>query len=204
MSTGSRLLVSFLLLALAVSVHAADPARAAKDPYLTCGIFIGKIEEGARIFTPVRLLPFDHPESLGHEFPTALELHQSEADLISLIGQKIGLRLQATLQRYPRQPSMHWGYPEFAPPLIDEMKHADTISFESRVSTIPGLRVVAYRDRFPLSFIVDTRGLTLAERGMKQATTMGLEISRAQLLNALSELASRIPAHGTWIVILRK
>jgi hypothetical protein len=175
-----------------------------KNGFLTCGIFIGKIEEGARIFTPSRLLPFGHPEALNHEFPTAVELHESECDILVIIGQKIGLRLQATLQRYPKQPSTKWSYPEFEQSPVDEVRRADTLSFDSHMSAIPGLRVVAYKDRFPLSFIVDTRNLTLEERGMKQATTMGLDISRAQLLNAFSAIASRIPARGTWIVILRR
>jgi hypothetical protein len=43
--------------------------QAARSPaYLTTGIFIGSIEEGARIFTPARLLPFDHREALRHHF----------------------------------------------------------------------------------------------------------------------------------------
>ena len=181
----------------------APDSVAGKHSFLTCGIFIGMIEEGARVFTPSRFLPFDHPEALGHEFPTALELHPSECDILVFIGQKIGLRLQATLQRYPKQPSTKWSYPDFERPSLDEVRRADTLSFDSRISTIPELRVVAYRDRFPLSFIVDTRNLSLEERGMKQATTMGLDINRSQLLDAFSVIASRIPAHGSWIVILR-
>src|SRR5512140_2920330 len=94
-------------------------AQSTRTPaYLTTGIFIGAIEEGARIFTPVRLLPFDHPEALGHQFPTVLQLHRDEDRLLILLGQHAGLRLSATLQRYPKQPDTVWPYANFqSPPL---------------------------------------------------------------------------------------
>ena len=173
-------------------------------PYLTFGLFIGKIEEGARIFTPVRFLPFDHPESLGHQFPTALELHQSEAEVLLHIGKVAGLRLAATLQRYPKQPIAEWKYPAFSMPPWKAVQAADTIEFAATTAAIPGLSVVVFSDRFPLAFIVDTRALTLEERGMKLATTMGLDLDRAQFLHGLTETASRIPAAGVHIVLFRR
>lgn len=196
----------YLLMALAsvtASLAAARTEHGMSKPYLTFGIFIGKIEEGARVFTPVRLLPFNHPEALGHEFPTALELHESEYEVLVFIGEKVGLKLQTTLERYPRQPISTWKYPAFEIPPVEQIKRADTLSFDAKTSPIPGLRVVAYKDRFPLSFIVDTRRLTLDERGMKRATAMGLDITRAQFLNGLMSVGSRIPDHGTWVVIFR-
>ena len=87
--------------------------RAEGRPFLPVGVFIAPIEEGARIFTPVRLLPFDHPEALGHEFPNALQLHGTEFDTLVLLGSHAGLGLAATLQRYPRQPDAAWPYPGF-------------------------------------------------------------------------------------------
>ena len=161
------------------------------------------MEEGARVFTPTRLLPFDHPEALGHQFPTALELHQLEYEMLVFIGEKIGLKLQTTLQRYPTQPISVWKYPDFEVPPVEDVREAGTLSFEARTSPIPGLQVVAYKDRFPLSFIVDTRHLTLEERGMKRATAMGLDVTRAQFLDGLTKTGLRIPDHGTWIVIFR-
>jgi hypothetical protein len=32
---------------------------------------------------------------------------------------------------------------------------------------------------------------------------MGLDLTRAQFLDGLTNVGSRIPAHGTWIVIFR-
>lgn len=75
-----------------------------------------QIEEGARVFTPARLLPFDHPEALGHQFPTLQQLYASEFPALVWLGAQAGLRLWATLQRYPREPSATWPYPEFQPP----------------------------------------------------------------------------------------
>jgi hypothetical protein len=82
-------------------------------PFLPVGVFIAPIEEGARIFTPVRLLPFDHPEAYGHEFPNALQLRGSEFDAIVLVGEHAGLRLSATHQRYPEQPDPTWPFEGF-------------------------------------------------------------------------------------------
>jgi hypothetical protein len=197
------LFLLIVLLAQPARSAVADSGYATSKPFVTCGIFIGKIEEGARVFTPTRLLPFNHPEVLGHQFPTALELHQSEYDILVFIGEKIGLKLQTTLERYPTQLISAWKYPDFEVPPVEEVRHADTLSFDPKTSPIPGLRVVAYKDRFPLSFIVDTRHLTLDERGMKRATSMGLDLTRAQFLDGLTKIGLRIPDHGTWIVIFR-
>jgi hypothetical protein len=71
----------------AVSVNCAMVSvRAAQGPSrhtVPIGIFLGRIEEGARISTPVRLLPFDHHESDGHQFPNALRLYGTELDPFS-------------------------------------------------------------------------------------------------------------------------
>jgi hypothetical protein len=61
--------------------------------YVTTGIFIASIEEGARIFTPTRLLPFGHPEALTHEFPTVQQFHGGEDQVLLIIGQAAGLGL---------------------------------------------------------------------------------------------------------------
>jgi hypothetical protein len=66
---------------------------------------------------------------------------------------------------------------------------------------LPGLRAVAYLDRFPLAFIVDTRGLSLATRRMDRATSSGLDVSRAQLQAALAVGAQTGPPTGAWMLV---
>jgi hypothetical protein len=83
---------------------------APSEPNAPVGLFIGAIEEGARIFTPVRLLPFEHSESLGHDFPTVLQLHGPEFALLLWLGERAGYRLWPTLEHYPAQPAADWPY----------------------------------------------------------------------------------------------
>ena len=188
------------LLALMLPIMAAGQAKTSVQGYVTCGIFIAPIEEGARIFTPVRLLPFGHPEALTHEFPTVQQFHAGEDQIVIILGRAIGLRLGATLQRYPMQPDNAWPYPQFQPPPLEAIKAATVITKPTQLSPLPGLRAVAYLDRFPISFIVDTRGLTLAQRHMQQATTMGLDTNRAAFLNALQQASQYVPAAGAAIL----
>jgi hypothetical protein len=177
-------------------------ARQAGAPrYVTTGLFIASIEEGARIFTPVRLLPFEHPEAQGHEFPTVQQLHGGEDQALLAIGQAVGLRLGATLQRYPTEPDTLWPYPDFTAPPVARIRTAPVISRRAIDAPLPGLRAVAVVDRFPISFIVDTRGLSLADRHMAQPTTMGLDVSRAQFLSALTRAAQAAPATGAAVIV---
>lgn len=189
----------FLAAAFLVPVQAAGA-----QAYITAGVFIGAIEEGARIFTPARLLPFDHPEALGHEFPTVLQFHRDEDRLLLVLGQHAGLRLWATLQRYPTEPDTLWPYAPFRPPPLAAFQSVTPIMRRAPDAPLPGLRAVAFLDRFPLAFIVDTRGLSLAERQMQQATTMGLDMTRAQFLAALGEAARAVPAAGPAILVFRR
>jgi hypothetical protein len=176
-------------LLLSGSALAQSPAPANK-PYLTVGLFFGRIEEGARIFTPVRLLPFGHPEAGTHEFPTLQQLHGTEFPALIWLGNQVGLRLWTTLERYPTQPATDWPYSEFAQPPDSIQLRAATITHRPHSEVpMPGLRAVLYDARHPILFLVDTRMLTLAERGMRASTAMGLDVSRADLLRAL-ELAS--------------
>lgn len=174
------------------------------ERYLPFGIFLGGIEEGARIFTPTRLLPPEHPEALGHDYPTTLVHDTAEYETLLLLGEHAGLKLGATLQRYPRQPEAHWPYAGYARPPVARIREARPVHAELACAPVPGLRVVAYRDRQPLAFIVDTRGMTLAERGMTRATTSGLDLSRAAFLAGLAELAGRVPAAGVQILVLAR
>lgn len=177
------------------------PQQPAAPRYLTTGLFIAAIEEGARIFTPVRLFPFDHPEAMGHEFPTVGQLHGGEDQVLLIIGQAAGLRLGATLQRYPTQPDSLWPYAPFRPPPVSEIRAAAGISRSAADAPLPGLRALAVMDRCPISFIVDTRGLSLADRHMRHATAMGLDLSRADFLAALTRAAEAAPATGAAVIV---
>jgi hypothetical protein len=188
-------------LALLCPMFHGAQAPPPQSPYVTTGIFIASIEEGARIFTPARLLPFGHPEALTHEFPTVQQLHGGEDRVLIIIGQAAGLRLSATLQRYPTQPDSLWPYAPFKRPPVEAIRAAPVILKQAKESPLPGLRAVAYFDRFPISFIVDTRGLSLAERHMQQATTMGLDINRATFLDALKNANRFVPEKGAAILV---
>lgn len=148
-----------LMLLPVTALRAQQPAA---PRYLTTGIFIASIEEGARIFTLARLLPFGHPEALTHQFPTVLQLHGGEDQVLLVIGLAAGLRL------------------------------------------LPGLRAIAVVDRSVDSFIVDTRGLSLADRHMQQATTMGLDLSCAGFVAALDRAALAAPAVGAAIIVFTR
>ena len=178
----------------------ADAAAQDGRPHLPFGIFIGSIEEGARIFTPTRLLPLAHPEALGHDFPTTLVHHEAEAETLVLLGEHVGLHLRSTLQRYPRMPVDHWPYPEFSPPPVAQVRAAVVVALDTSCSPLPGLRVAAFQDRQPLSFIVDTRGMSLGERGMSRATSAGLDMSRQEFTDALAALAEHVPERGMAIL----
>jgi hypothetical protein len=80
-------------------------------------------------------------------------------------------------------------------------RNEDLIRKPAQESPLPGLRVVAYVDRFPVSFIVDTRGLSLDERHMRQPTTMGLDINRATFLDALKKASPSVPEKGAAILV---
>jgi hypothetical protein len=200
MKPGSARLVAAAWL---VALFAARP-QATDTTYLTTGLFIGAIEEGARIFTPVRMLPLDHPEALGHQFPTVQQFHRHEDRLLVSLGQHAGLRLSATLQRYPMEPDTLWPYGPFQPPPINAFQSVMPVTRSAAATPLPGLRAVAFLDRFPLAFIVDTRGLTLSERQMQQATTMGLDVTRAQLMAALTAAAEAVPARGPAILVYQR
>lgn len=174
------------------------------DQYLTFGIFIGSIEEGARIFTPVRFLPFEHPEALGHQFPTVLQFHGGEDRLLVDLGRHAGLLLGATLQRYPTEPDSSWPYTAFRPPPVANFMAVSPIHEKGQSSPLPGLRAVAYVDRFPVAFIIDTRRMSLSARHMDRPTSSGLDITRAQVIDALS-IAARIgPTKGPWILVYER
>jgi hypothetical protein len=180
--TGQRRIFMSLVLALFTWLCFSQAPR-----YLTIGVFIGSPEEGARMMTPTQLLPFEHPDALNHEFPTALIFHTAEFETLVLLGERSGLKLRATLQRYPRVPGEEWKYQAYALPPVEALRAARVDTLGREQSPLVGLRAVAYRDRQPLAFIVDTRDLTLAQRGMQRATAAGLDITRAQLLSALSQ-----------------
>ena len=195
------------ILRLAVILFGAATAHgqsATAPHYVTTGLFIGAIEEGARIFTPARLLPFDHPEALRHEFPTVLQFHRDEDRLLVLLGQAAGLRLSATLQRYPVLPDTLWPYAPLLPPPLTPFQAVTPIVRQATDAPLPGLRAIAFFDGFPLAFIIDTRGMTLTERHMQQATTMGLDVSRAELLAAIDRARKTVANAGPVILVFQR
>jgi hypothetical protein len=166
------------------------PAQQPVLPYAPVGLFIGSIEEGARIFTPTRLLPFGHPEAGTHQFPTVLQLHGPEFSLLVWLGEQAGYRLWPTLERYPREPARDWPYAGFRqPPDSMALKKARMVRRPRADAPLPGLRAVVFDGVSPIAFIVDTRGLSLAERKMSRATSMGLDLSRADFLAAMQRAA---------------
>jgi len=182
------------LLALALFLPASRAS--ARQEIVPIGVFIGSIEEGARIFTPIRLLPFEHPDSEGHEFPNALRLHEKEVEALVWLGELAGLKLTATLRRYPATPAADWPYAEFREFPVDRLRTIAVRRLPAEDAPIPGLRAAAILDGRMVCFIVDTRGLTLEERGMERATAMGLDLSRADFL-------SRFPdADGSSSIVL--
>jgi len=178
----------------ATSAHASGP----QEPSVPIGLFIASIEEGARIFTPVRLLPFEHPDAFGHEFPNALVLHRSELDLLVDLGHRVGLGLATTLERYPRPPVDEWPYPELEPPPAIGPSAREVAA--DGPPPLPGLRAACFRDGRLIAFIVDTRGMTLGERGMSRPTSMGLDLTRAEFLEALGRVADRWAPAGEVVV----
>jgi len=193
-----------LMAAALLAWSLARPCAGQEQPprFLPVGIFIASIEEGGRIFTPVRLLPFDHPEAFGHEFPNALQLRGSEFDAIVLVGEHAGLRLSATLQRYPQQPDPAWPFQGFEQPPIDALRKAAVVRRANSEAPLPGLRAAGFYGRRPVVFIVDTRGLSLAARGMERPTTMGLDINRAVFLKALERAAVGLAATADATIVV--
>lgn len=171
-------------------------------PFAPVGLFIARIEEGARIFTPVRLLPMEHPEALGHQFPTVLQLHGTEFPVLIWLGEQAGFRLWATLQRYPAEPDSSWPYQGFRqPPDSDQLRAARIVHRPDATAPLPGLRAVLYFSRAPVAFLVDTRPLSLKARGMKTPTTMGLDLSRADFLQGLQKAGQEVPPLGLAAVV---
>lgn len=165
------------------------------------GVVLNAVERGARIYCPILLLPFEHPDSLGHEFPNPPRWHASEADTLVVLGERAGLGLGATVRRYPRPVGDDWPYPEFLPPSPERIAAAEVLSFARERAPIPGLRAVAFEDRTLIAFLIDTRGMTLEERGMTRATSMGLDLTRGELLAGMEEVAGWVPTTGCQVVV---
>jgi hypothetical protein len=124
--------------------------------------------------------------------------------LLLLLGQRAGLLLGVTLERYPTQPDTLWPYAPFSPPPTTVFDTVHTVVRPAEAVPLPGLRAVAYLDRFPLAFIVDTRGFSLAERHMARATAMGLDVTRAELLSALARASEAVVPTGAAILVYRQ
>jgi hypothetical protein len=193
---------SILIAVLTIHAISISSGQGKAKPRIPVGIFLGRIEEGARIFTPVRLFPFEHPESQGHQFPNALQLFGTEFEDIVWLGRKAGYELRLTLQRYPADPSPEWPYPEFSQlPDTTALRSAVCIRRSIADAPLPGLRAVTFVGGEPVCFIVDTRDLTLADRGMKRPTGMGLDVTRSEFLAALDRASPFLKGSDTGSVI---
>jgi hypothetical protein len=204
MNVRHMIVVAAGLAALVASapVRAQQPGiQVAHSNFVAVGLFIAGIEEGARIFTPVRLLPFAHAEAMGHEFPTVEQFHGGEERLLVSLGRHAGLLLGMTLQRYPTEPDSAWPYAPFQRPPAELFAALAPMRRPASESPLPGLRAVAYLDRVPLGFIIDTRGLSLEARHMTRTTSSGLDVTRAQVLSALTSAAQACPATGACALV---
>lgn len=191
------ILTVFMLLAASFPSRAQETTK----PQIPIGILLGKIEGGARIFTPVRLLPFEHPESQGHQFPNALQLYGTEFHLLLWIGHQAGYELRSTLMRYPKEPSPDWPYEMFLEPDTSILRTIPIVKRSSVDSPLKGLRAVLFVNHQPVCFIVDTRNLTLEVRGMKKPTTMGLDMDRAGFMSALAKAIRYVGSRGSAAVV---
>lgn len=180
-----RCAVLILLALISIDIPTVSGGTSTAKPFLPIGVFIAPIEEGGRIFTPVRFFPLEHPESAGHQFPNALQLRGTELDALVLLGDHAGLGLWATLRRYPQQPDPKWPYVEFTEPPVEALRHAIVVHREASAAPLPGLRAAAFYRGALVAFIEDTRGWSLKERGMTEPTTMGLDMSRASFLEGI-------------------
>jgi hypothetical protein len=195
--------ILFQAIFLIVTIHSGTAAQTNKErPYIPVGLIFARIEEGARIFTPLRLLPFDHPESMGHQFPNALQLYGTEYSSLIWLGLEAGYKLQTTLSRYPTDPSPDWPYKEFTPPPDTAMLRAmPLVRLRLADAPLKGLRAVVFVDLTPACFVLDTRNLTLAERGMQRATSMGLDLTRAEFLARLDKASVALGDKTSGVVI---
>lgn len=137
-------ITSILQLIVIIFVVTLSCAQESTKSRVPIGIFLGKIEEGARIFTPVRLLPFDHPESEGHQFPNALQLYGTELNALLWLGHQAGYELRATLMRYPQEPSAIWPYNQFLQPDTSDLRSTPCTKRPATDSPLKGLRAVLF------------------------------------------------------------
>lgn len=193
---------NFLVAAILLGVVQPAWSQQTSKPFVPIGLFFGSIEEGARIFTPVRLVPISHPDAVGHQFPTALRLHGTEFPVLLWLGERAGYKLWPTLQRYPAEPDSVWPYPEFAPPPdTTSLANVREIRRPAKLAPLPGLRAVLFMDQKAVAFIVDTRSISMKECGLSRSVAMGLDITRAQFLDALAAAGRLAAPEGPSAVI---
>lgn len=153
--------------------------------YIPIGFSLGDLTLGERVITFHRLLPFDHPETRGHEFPTATVYTKNEVDIFIYIGKQLGWNLYATLWRHPSTPVDKWMYPDY-PELPGKKITSLEIIHSKSEPPLKGLRAVCFLNNKPVVYIFDTRGISLKERGMSRATAGGIDMTRKEFLNKLS------------------
>lgn len=182
------------------------PACAQEAPphtYAPVVMYLASPEEGARFFSLVRLLPRDHPVAIGHDFPTLQTIHPVEVDVLVHLGEQVGLGLRPTLERHKR-PTIAWPYyPQFRLPPLSAIREATVERRPAPESPVPGLVAAAFVDRATVAVLIDTRDLSLEDRGMQRATTSGTDFTRARFERGLRAIAADVPAEGAVIVVFR-
>ena len=157
-----------------------------KNPdFIPIGIYLGDLTLGERVITFTRFLPFSHPETKGHDYPTATLFTKSEVEIFMHLGEQLGWNLYATLWRHPATPVDQWMYPEFPELPVEKIKNLPVVESDDS-PPLKGLKAVCFLNDQPVAFIMDTRGITLEERGMKRSTSSGVDMSREEFFSRLS------------------
>jgi len=154
--------------------------------FIPIGFTLGDLTLGERVITFHRLLPFDHPETQGHQFPTATVFTKKEVEIFMHLGNQIGWNLYATLWRHPATPVDDWMYPDYPELPLAKIKELAIVKPKSP-PPLKGLKAVCFLNNEPVIYIIDTRGITLAERGMQRATAGGIDMTRREFLDKLRE-----------------
>ncbi len=158
------------------------------NKYIAIDIRLGDIVKGERVITFIRLLSPQHPQAMGHEYPTATSLHKKEVETMIYLGKLLNWNLYATLNRHPTNPVEAWAFEgEFLPSPSKTVKEAKVL-YEAQKAPIPGLKSLAFVDRCPVGLIIDTRDLSLEERNMKRSVSSGLDIPRTTFDKIIRDL----------------
>ncbi len=176
---------------------------APKGSFIPVGLFLGSPEEGARMLSAVRLLPRDHRDSRGEQFPLVSTFSKDEVDALLLLGDAAGFDFGPTLDQFPLEPLNNWRYRDFRPPPVSDLEIAKRIFLDSSDAPFHGLVAAAFHDGNPVCFLVDTRSLSLRARDMRRPNELGLDIRRSRFLDGLDRVATaaHVGRRGDFVVV---